>query len=225
MYMPTSLKINDETKELKKRTRSVVKKLKGYYGRVECYLTHKNAFELICAVALSAQCTDERVNMTTPALFKKYPNPEKLAAAKQSEVEKIIKPCGFYKNKSKNLIAMAQRLVSHHDGEVPDKMDDLVQLGGVGRKTANVVLGNWFGKSDGVVVDTHVKRICNLMGLTEEKDPVKIEQDLNKIVPKKDWDQFSLWLIAHGRETCIARRPQCEKCMLAKWCKHVKKTD
>ena len=206
--------------DLKPRTKKIVKKLKDYYGEVKCYLTHKNAFELICAVALSAQCTDERVNMTTPALFKKYPDPFSMAKAKLPDLEKIVKPCGFYKNKSKNLKNMAIRIVNEFQGEVPDKMNDLVTLAGVGRKTANVVLGNWFGKSDGVVVDTHVKRICNLMGLTTNSDPVKIEQDLNLIVPKKDWDQFSLWLIAHGRETCIARRPQCDNCMLAKYCDH-----
>lgn len=207
-----------KTDELKLKTRKIVKKLKDYYGEVECYLTHKNAFELICAVALSAQCTDDRVNLTTPALFKKYPDPFSMAKAKQEDLEKIVKPCGFYKNKSRNLKNMAIKIVNQFQGEVPDKMEDLVQLAGVGRKTANVVLGNWFNKSEGVVVDTHVKRICNLIGLSSNSDPVKIEQDLNKIVPKKYWDDFSLWLIAHGRETCIARRPQCNKCMFAKLC-------
>jgi endonuclease-3 len=204
--------------DLKVKTRKIVKKLKDYYGEVECYLTHKNAFELICAVALSAQCTDDRVNMTTPALFKKYPDAFSMAKAKLADLEKIVKPCGFYKNKSKNLKNMAIRIVNEYQGEVPNKMEDLVTLAGVGRKTANVVLGNWFGASEGVVVDTHVKRISNLLGLTKNSDPVKIEQDLNKIVPKKHWDQFSLWLIAHGRETCIARRPQCDKCMFSKLC-------
>lgn len=206
--------------ELKKKTLAVVKKLKDYYGEVKCFLTHKNAFELICAVALSAQCTDERVNMTTPLLFRKYPTPEKMAAAKIEDMEAIIKPCGFYKNKSKNLINLAQRLVSHYNSEVPDSIEELTTLAGVGRKTANVVLGNWFGKPAGVVVDTHVKRIVNFLGLTKNQDPVKIEQDLNKLVPKKHWDAFSLWLISHGRETCIARRPQCDKCMLNKYCDH-----
>ena len=204
--------------ELKVKTRKIVKKLKDYYGEVECYLTHKNAFELICAVALSAQCTDDRVNMTTPALFKKYPDVFSMAKAKLSDLEKIVKPCGFYKNKSRNLKNMAISIVNDFQGEVPDNMDDLVKLAGVGRKTANVVLGNWFNNSAGVVVDTHVKRITNLLGLTNHKEPEKIEQDLNLIVPKKHWDQFSLWLIAHGRETCIARRPQCDKCMFAKLC-------
>lgn len=210
--------VSKKQEELKKKTRIVVKKLKDYYGEVKCFLTHKNAFELICAVALSAQCTDERVNMTTPLLFRKYPTPEKMAAAKQEDMEAIIKPCGFYKNKSKNLINLARRLVSHHNSEVPDTIEELTQLAGVGRKTANVVLGNWFKKPAGVVVDTHVKRICGFLGLTDNTDPEKIEQDLNSIVPKKYWDSFSLWLISHGRETCIARRPQCDKCILAKEC-------
>ncbi len=203
---------------LKQKTKVIVSKLENYYGDVKCFLKHKNAFELICAVCLSAQCTDDRVNMTTPSLFKKYSTPEKLAAAKLSDVEKIIKSCGFYKNKSKNLVKLAQRLVSHHHGEVPDNIDDLVKLAGVGRKTANVVLGTWFDKSAGVVVDTHVKRITNLLGLTKHSDPEKIEQDLNLLVPKKYWNSFSLWLISHGRETCIARRPQCEKCVLRNEC-------
>jgi endonuclease III len=203
---------------LKTKTSKIVKKLKDYYGEVQCYLTHKNCFELICAVALSAQCTDDRVNMTTPALFKKYPDAFSMAKAKIDDLEKIVKPCGFYKNKSRNLKNMAIRLVNEYNSEVPAKMEDLVTLAGVGRKTANVVLGTWFKKPDGVVVDTHVKRITNLLGLTKNSDPEKIEQDLNKLVPKKHWDQFSLWLIAHGRETCIARRPQCGKCMFAKFC-------
>ncbi len=215
--------VNDQVldyEELKVRTKKIVSKLKNYYGDIKCFLKHKNAFELICAVCLSAQCTDDRVNMTTPALFKKYPTPEKLAAAKLSDVEKLIKSCGFYKNKSKNLIKLAQRLVSHYGGEVPDNIDELVYLAGVGRKTANVVLGTWFDKPAGVVVDTHVKRICYLLGLTKNTDPEKIEKELNILVPKKYWNNFSLWMISHGRETCIARRPQCPKCILKDECQY-----
>ncbi len=211
---------NFDYRSTKSRTKIIVSKLKNYYGDVKCFLKHKNAFELICAVCLSAQCTDDRVNMTTPALFKKYPNAEKLAAAKLTDVEKIIKSCGFYKNKSKNLVKMAQQLLSYHHGEVPDNIDDLVKLAGVGRKTANVVLGTWFNKSAGVVVDTHVKRISTLLGLTKNTDPVKIEQDLNLLVAKKYWNSFSLWLISHGRETCIARRPNCPKCILKDECEY-----
>jgi endonuclease III len=206
------------TPKLKTKTSKILSLLDNYYGEVKCFLTHKNAFELICAVALSAQCTDERVNMTTPLLFRKYPSPAKLAAAKLEDVEAIVKPCGFYKNKSKNLIKLAERLVSHHNSEVPDSIEELVQLAGVGRKTANVVLGTWFKKPAGVVVDTHVKRIVGFLGLSKNSDPEKIEQDLNKIVPRKHWDAFSLWLISHGRETCIARRPQCDKCLLNNYC-------
>ena len=204
--------------DLKNKTRTITKKLKDHYGPVKCFLRHRNLFELIGAVCLSAQCTDDRVNMTTPALFKKFPTAAKMAAAKQDDVEKLVKSCGFYKNKARNLILMSQRLMSHHGGQVPDSMEELIQLAGVGRKTANVVLGTWFKKPAGVVVDTHVKRITSLIGLTENTEPEKIEQDLNKIVPKKYWADFSLWLISHGRETCIARRAQCDKCMLNKQC-------
>jgi endonuclease-3 len=203
--------------------RHIIYELKKKHGPLECFLNYNNAFELICAVCLSAQCTDERVNKTTPGLFKKYPDPYKLAEAKQSDVEKLIKSCGFYKNKAHNLIKMSQRLVSHHQGEVPDTIEELTQLAGVGRKTANVVLGTWFNKSAGVVVDTHVSRITKLLGLTKSKDPKKIEKELNRIIPPKYWDQFSLWLIAHGRETCIARRPKCSICCLNKYCSHAKK--
>lgn len=208
--------------ELKQRTRKIIQKLKDYYGPVKCFLRHRNLFELICAVCLSAQCTDERVNMTTPALFKKFPDAESMAAAKQSDVEKLIKSCGFYKNKAQNLIKMSQRICSNHGGDVPDNLEDLIKLAGVGRKTANVVLGTWFNKPAGVVVDTHVKRIVNLLGISSKKEPEKIEQDLNLVVPKKYWHDFSLWLISHGRETCIARRPQCAKCILRKHCDYVK---
>lgn len=200
------------------RTKLIIKALKKRYGTIKCFLKHGNAFELICAVCLSAQCTDDRVNKVTPNLFKKYPSPEKLAQAKQGDVENIIKSCGFYKNKARNLIKMSQRLVSVYDGEIPDNIDDLVKLAGVGRKTANVVLGTWFNKPDGVVVDTHVKRITKLLGLTRSEDPVKIEQELNQIISKKYWDVFSLWLISHGREVCVARRPKCQICDLRKFC-------
>ncbi|MDD9898529.1 MAG: endonuclease III [Candidatus Melainabacteria bacterium] len=206
--------------DLKQRTKNIIQKLKDYYGEVKCFLRHRNLFELICAVCLSAQCTDERVNMTTPNLFKKFPDAASMAAAKQTEVEKVIKSCGFYKNKARNLIKMSQRIMSHHGGTVPNSIEELTQLAGVGRKTANVVLGTWFGKPAGVVVDTHVKRIVNLLGLSSNKEPEKIEQDLNQLVSKKYWHDFSLWLISHGRETCIARRAQCAKCILKKHCNY-----
>ena len=206
--------------DLKQRTKNIIQKLKDYYGEVKCFLRHRNLFELICAVCLSAQCTDERVNMTTPNLFKKFPDAASMAAAKQTEVEKVIKSCGFYKNKARNLIKMSQRIMSHHGGTVPNSIEEFTQLAGVGRKTANVVLGTWFGKPAGVVVDTHVKRIVNLLGLSSNKEPEKIEQDLNQLVSKKYWHDFSLWLISHGRETCIARRAQCAKCILKKHCNY-----
>jgi endonuclease III len=200
----------------------LIKALKKKYGMTQCFLNYSNAFELICAVVLSAQCTDDRVNKTTPALFTKFPTASKLAQAKQAEVESLIKSCGFYKNKARNLIKLAQRLVSHHNGEVPDQIESLTELAGVGRKTANVVLGTWFEKPAGVVVDTHVKRISNLLGLTKNKDPEKIEQDLNKIIPSKYWTVFSLWLISLGRDTCIARRPRCKECILNRYCNYYK---
>ncbi len=206
---------------LQSKTESICKLLKKRYGHIDGFLHHSNVFELLCAVCLSAQCTDERVNMTTPVLFAKYPSPEQLAAAKQADVEKIIKSCGFYKNKACNLILKAQRLVSHHDSEVPTTIEELIQLAGVGRKTANVVLGQYYDTSAGVVVDTHVKRITNLLGLTKASDPEKIELELNKIVPRKYWDQFSLWLISLGRDTCVARRPQCSACILRMNCNYV----
>ena len=214
-------KLSSESKskeDLKKQSKSIVKILNKKYGELECFLFHNNAFELLCAVMLSAQCTDDRVNMVTPALFEKFPTPKKLSKAKLEDVEELIKSCGFYKNKAKNLISMAQRLMSHHNGIIPETIEELTALAGVGRKTANVVLGNWFGKSAGVVVDTHVKRITNLLGITQKKEPEKIELELNEIIPKKYWDNFSLWLISHGRETCIARRPQCAECDLNKYC-------
>lgn len=202
-----------------KKIKSIISKLKQHYGNVKCFLTHNNAFELICAVCLSAQCTDDRVNMVTPELFKKYSSSEKLAKAKQSDVEKIIRSCGFYKNKARNLILMAKDLEEKFNGKIPHSIEELTSLAGVGRKTANVVLGNWFQKSAGVVVDTHVKRITNLLGLTQNQDPEKIEKDLSEIIPKKYWDIFSLWLISHGREICVARRPKCNICFLQKECK------
>lgn len=205
----------------KARARKVIRRLKKEFPEAECALHHESEFQLLVATILSAQCTDVRVNMATPELFRRFPDAASLARASQAAVEKIVKPLGFFRNKAANIRAMAQALVNHHQGQVPQEMDDLVQLPGVGRKTASVVLGTWFGIPSGVVVDTHVKRICNLLGLTESKNPDIIERDLMEILPKKEWIEFSHRIILHGRRTCIARRPQCQACVLLKTCPRV----
>jgi len=212
---------NAQAVELKKHARKIVRGLAKTYPIADCALTHDSPFQLLAATILSAQCTDERVNMVTPKLFEKYPTPEKLAKAQQASVEKIVKSTGFFRAKAGNLRAMAQKLVEDHNGELPTDLDSLVALPGVGRKTANVVLGTCFGIPSGVVVDTHVKRICNLLGLTTSKNPVIIERDLIAILPNKEWINFSHRLIHHGRQICIARRPQCTKCPLLKNCPRV----
>lgn len=207
--------------ELKKRAGRIYRKLAKTYPDAKCALEHNNAFELIVATILSAQCTDERVNMTTPALFRKYPTPAKLAAAKQEDVEKIVKSCGFYRNKAKSIRGAAQGIIGDHGGKVPDDMDALLKLPGVARKTANVVLGNAYGINEGVVVDTHVKRLSNRMGLTTNGTPDKIEQDLMPLFPRKNWTMLSHLLIWHGRRTCPARKPDCENCPIASDCPKV----
>ncbi len=199
----------------------IARLLETHYGQAECALHHQSAFQLLVATILSAQCTDERVNMVTPALFQKYPTPAKLARATQDDVEELIRSTGFYRNKATNLIAMAQALVEHHDGEVPQSLEDLVKLPGVGRKTANVVLGTVFGIASGVVVDTHVKRITGLLGLTKASQPEKIEADLIELLPQEEWVNFSHRLIHHGRKICIARRPRCAECPLLSVCARV----
>ncbi len=192
--------------------------LKQAYPVVQCALLHRNAYELLAATILSAQCTDERVNQVTPILFREYPEPQALAEARQAEVEKIIHSLGFFRAKATSLIGMAQGLVRDHQGEVPDDLEALQRLPGVGRKTANVVLGVWFGKAVGVVVDTHVRRISTLLGLTQQKTPEKIEQDLMRLLPQQEWIDFSHRLIYHGRKICIARRPRCQECPLLTVC-------
>jgi endonuclease-3 len=203
------------------RPRAILRELRKAYPDATCALTHSNAFELLTATILSAQCTDERVNMATPELFRRYPTPQALAQAKQEVVEKIIKPLGFFRAKAANLLGMAKRLVDEYGGEVPQDLESLITLPGVGRKTANVVLGTVFGIPSGVVVDTHVKRITYLLGLTKQTDPVKVEADLMQIVPKDEWIDFSHRLIHHGRRICIARRPKCKECPLLKLCDRV----
>lgn len=207
------------TKSLKKAPiQETLENLKRFYPDAHCALDHSNAFELLVATILSAQCTDERVNKVTPALFTRFPTAFDLAEAQLHDVEKLVMSTNFYKNKSKNLIAMAQILVDRHKGEVPKTMEQLVELPGVGRKTANVVLGNAFNIASGVVVDTHVGRLSLRLGWTENKDPVKIEQDLNQLIPKADWVLVAHLLISHGRKICKARNPDCPNCFLFDLC-------
>jgi endonuclease III len=196
------------------RVAKIIEGLRGLYPDVHCELDHQTPYQLIVATILSAQCTDERVNMVTPEVFRRWPNPAALARAEQGELEKVIHSTGFFRNKAKNLIGMARKLVEQHEGEVPQTMVELLDLPGVARKTANVVLGTAFGIPSGVVVDTHVMRLSNLLGLTQHKDPVKIEQDLQQMLPREEWIDFSHRLIWHGRRVCIANRPKCGECPL-----------
>lgn len=196
----------------------LLERLLACYPEAHCALDFRNPYELLCATILSAQCTDKRVNLTTPALFARYPDAAALAAAKQEDVEEIIRSTGFFRSKAKSLIGMAAALVEHHGGEVPREMESLVVLPGVGRKTANVVLGNAFGKNEGIVVDTHVTRLANRLGLTRERDAVKIERALAPLVPRDQWTIVSHLLIEHGRQVCDARKPRCQECILADLC-------
>ncbi len=200
------------------RARKIVARLAQAYRDATCALHHTSALELLVATILSAQSTDARVNMVTPALFAKYRTAQDYASADPHVLEQEIHSTGFFRNKTKSLIGMAQALVERHDGAVPATMDELVALPGVGRKTANVVLGTWFGKNEGIVVDTHVRRLSTLLGFTHETDPVKIERDLMALVPRQRWTWWSHTLILHGRRVCIARRPKCEICVVNGWC-------
>ena len=202
----------------KDRVVPIIRALEKQYPAAHCALDHVNPLELLVATILSAQCTDARVNMVTKDLFAKYRTAEEYANADPAELEDIIRSTGFFRNKTKSIIGMAQALVERHDGKVPDSMDELTALPGVGRKTANVVLGNAFGIDEGIVVDTHVKRISNRLKFTNKTDPEKIEQDLIKIVPRKKWTMFSHLLIHHGRDLCPARTPKCEICPVRSLC-------
>ncbi|MGH7754621.1 MAG: endonuclease III [Gemmatimonadales bacterium] len=184
----------------------------------QCALNHSSALELVVATILSAQCTDARVNQVTPHLFARYRTALDYASADPTVLEEEIKSTGFFRNKTKSLIGMAQALVERHGGQVPDTMDELVQLPGVGRKTANVILGTWFRKNEGVVVDTHVTRVTRLLRLTRETQPEKIERDLMRLLPRESWSDFSHMIIHHGRQICIARRPKCGECVLRDLC-------
>lgn len=202
----------------KERKASVIKAVKAAYPKAGCSLKHRNVWQLLCATILSAQCTDERVNLTTPNLFKAYPTPKALGDAKQEDVEKLIRSCGFYKNKAKNIIAASKMIAENYKGRVPKTMEELTNLPGVARKTANVVLGTGYGINDGIVVDTHVTRLSNRLGLSKNTEPEKIEKDLVKIVPREEWTNFSHQLIAHGRAICQARNPKCTDCPLKTFC-------
>lgn len=206
------------TRDAAKRAPEILTRLLAAYPDARCALDHRTPFELLCATILSAQCTDARVNLVTPTLFARYPNPAALARANPSDVERIIQSTGFFRNKTRSLIGMARALVANHGGEVPRTMEELRVLPGVGRKTANVVLGNAFGINEGITVDTHVSRLSRLLGLTRHEDPVKIEQDLMPLFPRDHWALVSHLLIFHGRRVCVARRPRCAECVLSDLC-------
>ena len=203
--------------ELTKRTTDVLRLLKREYPVAICELTHESAFQLLAATILSAQCTDVRVNMVTPALFDAYPTPEKLATADVAHVEQLVRSTGFYQTKAKNLVGMANQVMSRFGGEVPREIEDLITLPGVGRKTANVLRSVVF-KLPGLPVDTHVWRLSRRLGLTKLEDPVKVEFELNAMLPPPEWGEFSLRLILHGRRVCDAKKPNCAECLLEKLC-------
>jgi endonuclease III len=204
--------------ELLRRAGAIVSRLAEDYDEAECALVHRSAYELLVATILSAQCTDARVNMVTPPFFLRWPDAASLAAARQEEVEEAVHSTGFFRNKAKNLIGMARAVVEHHGGQVPDTMEALLHLPGVARKTANVLLGTWFRKAEGVVVDTHVGRIAGKLRLTREKDPAKVERDLMALLPREEWTAFSHRVILHGRRICVARKPKCAACSLRELC-------
>ncbi len=200
------------------RLRKIVRTLARVYGDAHCALVHSNALQLLVATILSAQCTDNRVNSVTAELFKKYRTAKDFADADPGELEAAVRSTGFFRNKAKSIRGAAARIVERHGGEVPSTMEELLELPGVARKTANVVLGTWFGKATGVVVDTHVQRIARRLQLTREEDPKKIEQDLMRLLPIEEWINFSHRLIWHGRRICTARKPKCGECPIAAEC-------
>ncbi|MEX0714959.1 MAG: endonuclease III [Planctomycetaceae bacterium] len=206
---------------VRRRARKIARSLAGAYPDVTCALHHDSPYQLLVATILSAQCTDARVNLTTPALFREYPTVADLAVSKQADVEKLVQPTGFFRSKATNLRGMAKAVVERHAGEIPRTLDELVALPGVGRKTANVVLGTAFDIPSGVVVDTHVKRITHRLGLTHSTNPEIIERDLIALLPKKEWIDWSHRLIHHGRRICTARKPKCPECPLLKLCPRV----
>ena len=205
----------------RQRIAEILRVLGQEYADANCALHHQNAYELLVATVLSAQCTDVRVNMVTPALFQRFPDAKALAGADQEELQEIIKSTGFFRNKAKNIKACSQELVARHAGKVPRQMDILVNLPGVGRKTANVVLGTGYNLATGVVVDTHVGRISRRLGMTIEKDPVKCERDLMSQLTRSQWILFSHRMIHHGRKICQARKPDCEHCGMNRFCPRI----
>jgi len=203
---------------VRERVAQLVEIFPEVYPGAHCELDYKNPLQLLIATILSAQCTDKRVNMVTPALFKKYPKAIDYAKAAPPELENAIKSTGFFRNKTKSIRAATSTIARKFGGRVPETMDELRELPGVGRKTANVVLGNAFGKNEGIVVDTHVSRLSQRLGLTKHKDPEKIERDLMKLVPREHWTNWSHWLIWHGRRRCFARKPDCSQCEIFRLC-------
>src|SRR5579883_3200624 len=200
------------------RVAEILKRLAATYPNALCALTHRNAWELLAATILSAQCTDVRVNMVTPTLFERFPTIDDMAAAPLEEVVEIVRSTGFYNNKAKNLIGAAQVLKNNFNGQVPQTLEELLTVPGAARKTANVVLGSFYGIASGVVVDTHVQRISQRLDFTREEEPVKIEQDLMAIVPQQRWISFSHQIIHHGRALCVARKPRCAECAINPLC-------
>jgi endonuclease-3 len=208
------------SKPLPTHARTVNRRLARLYPDAKCALDHENALELLIATILSAQCTDVRVNLVTPALFARYPDAESFASAEPRELETLIQSTGFFRNKARNIIACCRKIVEDHGAEVPSTLEELVPLPGVGRKTANVVLGNAFD-TPGITVDTHVGRLSRRLGLTAETDPAKVERELMELLPRKDWTMFSHRMIFHGRQVCFARKPNCEGCTLHDICPKV----
>lgn len=204
--------------ELTSRARRLYRRLLKQYPEATCELDYETPFQLAVATVLSAQCTDKRVNMVTPVLFARYPDAEALADALIGDVEEIIKSTGFFRNKAKSITGLAMAVVARHEGTLPSTMAELFELPGVGRKTANVILGNAFSTNEGVVVDTHIGRLSNRLGLTKQTDPVKVEQALIALFPRKHWTMLAHLLIWHGRRTCAARKPKCAECVVADLC-------
>jgi endonuclease III len=211
----------ESKKELKKRAGLIVKRLRKTFPEVGTALEHRTPVQLLVATILSAQCTDARVNKVTPTLFARFPSAGDLAAADRSELEDLIRSTGFFRNKAKSIQGASQKIVADFGGRVPETMEELLSLPGVARKTANVVLGNGFGKAAGVVVDTHVFRLSHRLGLSKGKNPIEVEKDLMEIVPKKEWIGLGNRLIYHGRATCLARKPRCETCVLESLCPRI----